>query len=111
MIRRPPRSTLFPYTTLFRSANGVASFGDLTVTKTGTSYWLKATAPGLGAATSGTFTITAAVATQLVFGVQPTTTAAGDHIPPAAQSTAVEAVGGLANRFSGEVRGARAAAP
>src|SRR2546425_13115034 len=28
MIRRPPRSTLFPYTTLFRSAVGVAS-GDL----------------------------------------------------------------------------------
>src|SRR2546430_5405681 len=25
MIRRPPRSTLFPYTTLFRSNNGVAS--------------------------------------------------------------------------------------
>src|SRR3712207_7831314 len=24
MIRRPPRSTLFPYTTLFRSANGVS---------------------------------------------------------------------------------------
>src|SRR3712207_8404106 len=24
MIRRPPRSTLFPYTTLFRSANGDA---------------------------------------------------------------------------------------
>src|SRR5260370_3300644 len=24
MIRRPPRSTLFPYTTLFRSANGPA---------------------------------------------------------------------------------------
>src|SRR5687768_17671131 len=24
MIRRPPRSTLFPYTTLFRSAHGVA---------------------------------------------------------------------------------------
>src|SRR2546429_4506558 len=23
MIRRPPRSTLFPYTTLFRSSNGV----------------------------------------------------------------------------------------
>src|SRR5687768_18281492 len=23
MIRRPPRSTLFPYTTLFRSANGM----------------------------------------------------------------------------------------
>src|SRR3712207_8857392 len=34
MIRRPPRSTLFPYTTLFRSevvvlANGVVGHGDL----------------------------------------------------------------------------------
>src|SRR2546427_3809427 len=30
MIRRPPRSTLFPYTTLFRSAgeHGLAVFGD-----------------------------------------------------------------------------------
>src|SRR3712207_9006585 len=27
MIRRPPRSTLFPYTTLFRSANGNNSHG------------------------------------------------------------------------------------
>src|SRR2546421_7824448 len=26
MIRRPPRSTLFPYTTLFRSGAGIASF-------------------------------------------------------------------------------------
>src|SRR2546427_11328050 len=26
MIRRPPRSTLFPYTTLFRSAGGVQDF-------------------------------------------------------------------------------------
>src|SRR3989442_4691222 len=25
MIRRPPRSTLFPYTTLFRSAGGLAA--------------------------------------------------------------------------------------
>src|SRR3712207_8785749 len=27
MIRRPPRSTLFPYTTLFRSYTGPVSFG------------------------------------------------------------------------------------
>src|SRR3989442_11314432 len=26
MIRRPPRSTLFPYTTLFRSLGGAASY-------------------------------------------------------------------------------------
>src|SRR5256885_9852454 len=28
MIRRPPRSTLFPYTTLFRSATHVHGLGD-----------------------------------------------------------------------------------
>src|SRR3712207_8859150 len=28
MIRRPPRSTLFPYTTLFRSALGAAAAAD-----------------------------------------------------------------------------------
>src|SRR3712207_8536609 len=28
MIRRPPRSTLFPYTTLFRSFQGRLTFGD-----------------------------------------------------------------------------------
>src|SRR5438132_9246681 len=34
MIRRPPRSTLFPYTTLFRSANGGAySFKGLSFSK------------------------------------------------------------------------------
>src|SRR2546426_9227608 len=27
MIRRPPRSTLFPYTTLFRSSSGSTSWG------------------------------------------------------------------------------------
>src|SRR3712207_7576785 len=30
MIRRPPRSTLFPYTTLFRSVSGFANHGTLT---------------------------------------------------------------------------------
>src|SRR2546430_14612902 len=47
MIRRPPRSTLFPYTTLFRSQNqtfaagtiaGLAYSTDYFVMWTGTSY-------------------------------------------------------------------------
>src|SRR5439155_129913 len=67
------------------------------------SYWLKATAPGLGAATSGTFTITAAVATQLVFGVQPTTTAAGHQIAPAVKIRAFDAFGNFATGFTGNV--------
>src|SRR5690348_18399471 len=29
MLRRPPRSTLFPYTTLFRSVAGIFTDGDL----------------------------------------------------------------------------------
>src|SRR5256885_8412472 len=29
MIRRPPRSTLFPYTTLFRSGHGMGDLPDL----------------------------------------------------------------------------------
>src|SRR5438067_9266379 len=28
MMRRPPRSTLFPYTTLFRSAGGLGTLGN-----------------------------------------------------------------------------------
>src|SRR2546426_7234999 len=35
MIRRPPRSTLFPYTTLFRSDRGV---GDVRVDRRGVGY-------------------------------------------------------------------------
>src|SRR5437764_4074649 len=31
MIRRPPRSTLFPYTTLFRSRHAVPGAGDLEI--------------------------------------------------------------------------------
>src|SRR5690554_7468171 len=33
MIRRPPRSTLFPYTTLFRSENGITQEDILTMAK------------------------------------------------------------------------------
>src|SRR2546422_4301721 len=38
MIRRPPRSTLFPYTTLFRSEAGTA--GHITIAPWQASGWL-----------------------------------------------------------------------
>src|SRR5690606_16543473 len=41
MIRRPPRSTLFPYTTLFRSGHALESNGKRTIRPTGTSLWLR----------------------------------------------------------------------
>src|SRR3989442_9464144 len=44
MIRRPPRSTLFPYTTLFRSAahgsNTLATSGAISVTGSGANVQL-----------------------------------------------------------------------
>src|SRR3712207_8238054 len=36
MIRRPPRSTLFPYTTLFRSPNFMIPFGKAKTVRQGT---------------------------------------------------------------------------
>src|SRR5256885_8125771 len=39
MIRRPPRSTLFPYTTLFRSNTALVIFGILNPTLTGYGTW------------------------------------------------------------------------
>src|SRR2546427_1208103 len=62
MIRRPPRSTLFPYTTLFRSITGTAGGAKtVTVSGSGSSY----TAAVSGMTTSGTVvaTIAAGVAT------------------------------------------------
>src|SRR6202171_3343627 len=38
MIRRPPRSTLFPYTTLFRSRQGPAIFGNSNVHELGDTH-------------------------------------------------------------------------
>src|SRR2546430_13049951 len=35
MIRRPPRSTLFPYTTLFRSGDATGTTNPTTITMTG----------------------------------------------------------------------------
>src|SRR2546422_1921536 len=50
MIRRPPRSTLFPYTTLFRSAAGRAraSEAQQETTKRGRKHWRFRCAEGVG---------------------------------------------------------------
>src|SRR3712207_9493311 len=39
MIRRPPRSTLFPYTTLFRSALGAFVTGEPTASRPADYLW------------------------------------------------------------------------
>src|SRR3712207_7411038 len=42
MIRRPPRSTLFPYTTLFRSSKGAILTGTATTGRPGRLHVLRA---------------------------------------------------------------------
>src|SRR5690606_41520272 len=49
MIRRPPRSTLFPYTTLFRSLDWVSCFA-LAVNEENAAFGRVVTAPTNGAA-------------------------------------------------------------
>ena len=90
-------------TTTVTAAGGVATFGTLSVDKVGTGYTLAATAPGLSGATSSAFTVTVGAATQFVFSVQPSATAAGAAITPAVQVTALDAGGNVATGFAGSV--------
>src|SRR5260370_7831237 len=67
MIRRPPRSTLFPYTTLFRSAPHDGDDGAISVTITGLAGDLSDFNGGLYTSGTGTWTGTAAEFTALTF--------------------------------------------
>src|SRR5207247_1691204 len=67
---------------------GVAAFPGLSINQAGGGYTLSATAPGLTAATSAPFDITAALASALVFTAQPGRTPPTLTINPAAPLTA-----------------------
>src|SRR2546430_849773 len=93
MIRRPPRSTLFPYTTLFRSiatgggtlggtstattsSSGLATFTNLSITGLLGNRTLRFSATGLTPATSNTVNVnTAGTEAQLTITAQPSATA------------------------------------
>src|SRR5260370_31844962 len=61
------------------------------------------TATGAGRTKSAAFNITAGTATQLVFNVQPTNTAAGAAITPDVQMTAQDGSGNTATGFTGNI--------
>src|SRR2546422_712329 len=101
MIRRPPRSALFPYTTLFRSsqsgvlvtatvtpagatptnatattgATGAAMFSGVTLSGSAGSYTLSFGASGLTSISSGAIALSAGAATQLTLTTPPSATA------------------------------------
>ena len=59
------------------ATNGVATFADLSINKTGTGYTLTITSTGLTSATSSTFNVTVGAAAMLGFTQQPSGAAAG----------------------------------
>ncbi|HET7250882.1 MAG TPA: hypothetical protein VFI79_13615 [Gemmatimonadales bacterium] len=85
------------------AVNGVATFSNLSIDKTGTGYTLSAAATGLTSAISAAFNITANAATKLVFTVEPVTTTAGSGISPAVAVAAQDALGNTDPNFTGNV--------
>ncbi|PYP00038.1 MAG: hemagglutinin, partial [Gemmatimonadetes bacterium] len=106
----PGGSTLGGTTTV-AAVKGVATFGTLTLDKASNGYWLTATAAGLSTATSSSFNITPAAATQLAFDIQPGTTIAGHQISPAVKIRALDAFGNVATGFTGALSVALGANP
>ncbi|HXV91050.1 MAG TPA: Ig-like domain-containing protein, partial [Gemmatimonadales bacterium] len=90
-------------TTTVAAAAGVATFTGVSLDKSGVGYTLQASAGGVPAVTSPSFSVTPATATHLVFSVQPGTTVAGATIAPALQVTARDAFGNTATGFTAAV--------
>lgn len=80
-------------TTTVSAVNGVATFANLSINNAGAGYTLTAGGAGLAGATSASFNITAAPASQLTFTVQPSNTTAGSTISPAVVVAIKDAAG------------------
>jgi hypothetical protein len=85
------------------AVNGVATFNNLSINRSGPAYRLTASTATLAAATSTTFDINAGPMSELVFTVPPSAAMAGAAITPAVQVTARDAMGNTATSFTGSV--------
>jgi adhesin/invasin len=79
-IQTNPGGGTLSGTTPQPASNGVATFNDLSINKSGAGYTLSATATSVTGATSASFNIRPAAATHLVITIQPRDTVAGDVI-------------------------------
>lgn len=84
-------------------SSGVATFANLAIDTAGLGYTLTATSPGLTAATSSAFDISAGPVSQFVFTSQPVTAVAGQVIAPAVAVEAQDAFGNVASGYAGNV--------
>jgi hypothetical protein len=75
----------------------------LSIDKAGAGYTLTATASGVTGTTSATFNISPAAATQLVFTVQPSNTAANGSITPPVQVTAEDGFGNVDTTYGANI--------
>ena len=80
------------------TVNGTATFSGLSIHTAGTGDILTASSPGLPSAQSSTFNVTAAAATQLGFGVEPSNAVAGAALNPAITVLAKDTYGNAAAR-------------
>ena len=97
-------------TTTVNAVGGVATFSNLTVSRSGTSYSLVASSSGLTNATTNSFDIAAGVAGKLVFTSQPSSSTAGVSVGTLAV-TATDQFGNTVTGFTGLVTLAIASNP
>jgi hypothetical protein len=91
----PSGGTLTCTTNPLAATNGVAAFGGCSINLAGNGYTLTAAASGLTGATSTTINIAVGSATKLVFGTQPSNSAAGAAITPAVTAKVEDAGGNV----------------
>ena len=82
-ITTNPGSGTLSGTATVAAANGLATFNNLSINKSGAGYVLTASDGTLSSGTSSAFNIAAGPAAQLAFGQPPGNTAAGSNISPA----------------------------
>ncbi|NNG16778.1 MAG: hypothetical protein HKM89_09870, partial [Gemmatimonadales bacterium] len=76
--------------------DGIATFSDLTLDRTGVGYTLVASTPGLSSVASTPFAVTPAGAASLIFSVEPSDAQAGTSISPAVTVSVLDGFGNLA---------------
>ena len=92
-IGNNPSGGVLSGTLTVAAVGGTATFGNLSIDKTGTGYTLAASSAGLTGATSNAFNITTGAANKLVYLQGPTNTGAGASITPAVTVQITDALG------------------